>query len=184
MWPLENPAPADLRRVPARPELVLVPRPARGARARRGRRIAIGLTVAVLLAANAGGVHHLQAVDRTARRLQAAEEQLQQRLASRRVDIAALERDIAATATELRARTAARDQLDAKAASAGAAAAAANAAVLATLKKAGAQRARLDALNDCLSILHKAMNALSVGDEGNGSTELRNLDSKCNELGR
>jgi hypothetical protein len=184
MWPLTNPAPDERSSPPARPQLVLVPRPRRGAEKRRGRRAVIFLAAVALVAGNVLGVQHLRSVDRTATHLAAEEQLLLQQLASRRVDIAGLQRDIAATARELRVRTTARDRLHAKAVSARAAAAGANAAVVTTLRKAGAQRARLDALNQCLSILHKAMNAVSVGDEHNGSSELRNLDTQCNELGR
>src|SRR3954466_4818190 len=183
MWPLANPAPAEPARAATRTALVLVPSPARTA-GRGRRRLAIDLVVVIVLAGNAFGIRHLRSVDHTAVRLAVTEQELLQQLESRRNDVAVLQRDIAVVERELKVRTTARDHLHAQAAAAHSATANANAAVVATLRKAGAQRARLDALNQCLAILHKAMNAISVGDQSSGSSELRALDTRCNELGR
>ena len=191
MWPLENPAPAEPARAPTRtrPELVLVrPTPPRtlGERAPvlSRRRVASFLVVVAFLGANAAVAHDLVSADGRAARLRADQQQLQAQVESRRDGVSALQTSIEHATRELRARTATRDRLLARAASARAAARSTNRAVAKTLRSAGAQQARLDVLTGCLSVLHRAMNALSVGDASNGAVELRNLDAQCDGLGR
>jgi hypothetical protein len=151
---------------------------------RSRRRVASFFVIVTIVAGNAAVAHDLVSANGNAARLRAEQQQLQAQLELRRNGVSALQTSIDHATRELRARTATRDRLLATAASARAATASTNRAVAKTLRSAGAQQARLDVLTGCLSILHRAMNALSVGDESNGSVELRNLDTQCDGLGR
>ena len=167
-------------RAPARPRRT----PGWRAIVQSRRRVACCLVVVAIVAGNVVVAHDVVSANGAAARLRAQQQQLQVQLEFRRGRVSALQSSIERATRELRARTAKRDRLLSKAASARAAAASTNRAVARTLRNAGAQQARLDAFNDCLSILHRAMNALSVGDASNGSAELRNLDTQCDGLGR
>jgi hypothetical protein len=143
------------------------------------RRVWCSLLAIVFLGGNALVAHDLVTTSAGASRLQAEAHNIQLQLQARHADLAALQTQVQRALEDLERHTAGRNAINARTASARAATASTRAKAAAALKRVDAEHVKIGSLTGCLAVMHRAMNALSVGDTAAGSAQLFQLGPAC-----